>query len=208
MNAIKVLTIVLTVLAVTAVTKNATAQEGSQQDGDAMMGHESQGGAMMGDQSKGGGMMGDQSKGGAMGQGMMGGSMMGHSGMGMMQGMGGTPGHGSMCTAMTSHIEGRLAFLKAEIKITPEQESLWNDYATAVRANAQAMTTRCASMMGQAGAKEASLPDRLDVREQFMAAQLDALRATSKALKPLYAALSDAQKQVADQLIRGMTGMM
>jgi len=198
MNAIKVLTIVLTVLAVTAVTKNATAQEGSQQDG----------GAMMGDQSKGGGMMGDQSKGGAMGQGMMGGSMMGHSGMGMMQGMGGTRGHGSMCTAMTSHIEGRLAFLKAEIKITPEQESLWNDYATAVRANAQAMTTRCASMMGQAGAKEASLPDRLDVREQFMAAQLDALRATSKALKPLYAALSDAQKQVADQLIRGMTGMM
>jgi len=200
MNAIKVLTIVLTVLAVTAVTKNATAQEGSQQDG----------GAMMGDQSKGGGMMGDQSKGGAIGQGMMGGSIMGHSGMGMgmMQGMGGTRGHGSMCAAMTSHIEGRLAFLKAEIKITPEQESLWNDYATAVRANAQAMTTRCASMMGQAGAKEASLPDRLDVREQFMAAQLDALRATSKALKPLYAALSDAQKQVADQLIRGMTGMM
>ena len=61
-------------------------------------------------------------------------------------------------------------------------------------------------MMGQVGAKEASLPDRLDVREQFMAAQLDALRATSKALKPFYAALSDAQKQVADQLIRGITG--
>jgi hypothetical protein len=199
MNAIKVLTIVLTVLAVTAVTKNATAQEGSQPDGGAMMGHDSQGGAMMG---QGGAMMGGQSQGG----GMMGGSMMGHSGMGM--GMGGTRGHGSMCTAMTSHIEGRLAFLKAEIKITPEQESLWNDYATAVRANAQAMTPRCALMMSQAGAKEASLPDRLDVREQFLAAQLDALRATSKALKPLYGALSDAQKQVADQLIRGMTGMM
>lgn len=189
MKAIKVLMIVLTVLAVTAVTKNATAQEGSQPDGGAMMGHDSQGGAMMG-------------QGGTM----MGGSMMGHSGMGM--GMGGTRGHGSMCTAMTSHIEGRLAFLKAEIKITPEQESLWNDYATVVRANAQAMTSRCASMMSQAGAKEASLPDRLDIREQFLAAQLDALRATSKALKPLYGALSDAQKQVSDQLIRGMTGMM
>jgi hypothetical protein len=186
MNAIRVLTIVVTVLAVTAVTKSATAQQGSPQDGGAMMG---QGGAMMNGQSQGGGMMG-------------------HSGMGMMPGMGGTRGHGSMCTAMTSHIEGRLAFLKAEIKITPEQESLWNDYATAVRANAQTMTTRCASMMSQAGAKEASLPDRLDVREQFLSAQLDALRATSKALKPLYAALSDAQKQVADQLIRGMTGMM
>jgi hypothetical protein len=199
MNATKVLTIVLTVLAVTAVTKNATAQEGSQPDGGAMMGHDSQGGAMMG---QGGAMMGGQSQGG----GMMGSSMMGHSGMGM--GMGGARGHGSMCTAMTSHIEGRLAFLKAEIKITPEQESRWNDYAAAVRANAQAMTPRCALMMSQAGAKEASLPDRLDVREQFLAAQIDALRVTSKALKPLYGALSDAQKQVADQLIRGMTGMM
>lgn len=174
MNAIKVLTIVLTVLAVTAVTKNATAQQVNQPDGGAMMGQ--------------------------------GGSMMGRSGMGM--GMGGTRGRGSMCTAMTSHIEGRLAFLKAEIKITPEQELLWNDYAAAVRANAQSMTTRCAAMASQAGAKEASLPDRLDVREQFLSAQLDALRATSKALKPLYGALSDAQKQVADQLIRGMTGMM
>lgn len=194
MNATKVLTVVLAMLAVVAVSESATAQQGSQPDGGSMMGHDSQGG----------GMMGDQSKGGAMGQGMMGGSTMGRSGMGM----GGTRGHGSMCTAMTSHIEGRLAFLKAEIKITPEQESLWNDYATAVRANAQTMTTRCASMTSQAGVKEASLPDRLDVREQFLAAQLDALRATSKALKPLYAALSDAQKQVADQLIRGMTGMM
>ena len=54
MNAIKVLTIVLTVLAVTAVTKNATAQEGSQPDGGAMM-VRSQGGAMMG---QGGAMMG------------------------------------------------------------------------------------------------------------------------------------------------------
>ena len=32
--------------------------------------------------------------------------------------------------------------------------------------------------------------------------------ATSKALKSLYAALSDAQKEIANQLIRSSTGMM
>jgi LTXXQ motif family protein len=194
MNVTKVLTVVLTVLAVAAVTESATAQQGRQPDGGAMMGHQSEGDSMMGQQPQGGSMMG---------QGMSG-SMMGRSGM-MAQG--GMRGDASMCTRMTGHIEGRLAFLKAELKITSEQESLWNDYAAAVRDNAQAMTIRCASMMSDGGKNEANLPDRLDAHEQFMAAQLDALRATSKALKPLYAALSDTQKQVANQLIRPM-GMM
>ena len=56
-----------------------------------------------------------------------------------MQGMGQKQSDASICTVMTSHIEGHLAFLKAEIEITPEQESLWNDYANAVRGNAQAL---------------------------------------------------------------------
>jgi hypothetical protein len=188
MNATKVLTVLFTVLAVAAVTSGAKGQQGSQPDGGSMMGQQSQGGSVMGH-----GMMGQ------------GGSMTGQSGM--MHGMGGARGDASMCARMTGHIEGRLAFLKAELKITSEQESLWNDYAAAVRDNAQAMTTRCASMMSDGRKNEASLPDRLDAHEQFMAAQLDALRATSKALKPLYAALSDTQKQVANQLIRSM-GMM
>jgi hypothetical protein len=41
-----------------------------------------------------------------------------------------------------------------------------------------------------------------------MAARLDGLRATSKVLKSLYGALSDAQKEIANQLIRSSTGMM
>ena len=41
-----------------------------------------------------------------------------------------------------------------------------------------------------------------------MAAQLDALRAMNKALKPLYAALSDDQKKSADQMFWGPMGMV
>ena len=59
-----------------------------------------------------------------------------------------------MCGRMTAHIEGRLAFLKAELNITPEQEALWKDYANAVRDNAKTMSGRCTALMGDSDASE------------------------------------------------------
>ena len=146
--------------------------------------------------------------GGWVHRGMMGpGGMMGLGGMGPGMMDWGQSGQ-AMCIAMASHIDGRLAFIKAELKITPDQESLWNGYAAAARDNANAMLAHCTAMMSQRGSSKLALPDRLDQHEQFMAAQLDALRSMNKALKPLYAALSDNQKQAADQLFWGPMGMM
>ncbi len=140
--------------------------------------------------------------------GMMGNDSMGPGMMGMGPGMMGSGGRQAMCNAMTGHIEGRLAYLKAELKITAAQEALWSAYAATVRDNANAMLSHCNAMMSQRDASTASLPDRLDQHVQLMAAQLDAMRAINKALKPLYAALSDSQKQTADQLFRSPMGMM
>ena len=134
---------------------------------------------------------------GMMGAGNMGPGMMGWSDR-----------RAAMCSAMGSHIEGRLAYLKAELKITDSQETLWTAYAGALRENAQSMSSRCTAMMAQGQSAALSLPDRLDQHEQFMAARLDALRAMNEALKPLYAALSEVQKKAADQLFRGPMGMM
>jgi hypothetical protein len=67
------------------------------------------------------------------------------------------------------------------------------------------MRAHCTTMMSKRGA---NLPDRLEQHEQLMAAQLDAVRAMNKLLKPLYAALSDDQKKTADQLFWGPMGMM
>ena len=139
-----------------------------------------------------GGMMGYRGNNRGMGPWMMG---QGRSGR-------------AMCGAMTGHIEGRLAFIKAELKITDAQEPLWNGYAAAARDSAGTMLARCTAMMGQHGTSSLTLPERLDQHEQFMTAQLDALRALNKTLKPLYAALSDSQKQSADQLFLGPMGMM
>ena len=63
---------------------------------------------------------------GMMGYGFMGPGMMGYGAMGpgMMGGSAET-----MCSAMASHIEGRLGYIKAELKVTDAQEPLWNAYA-------------------------------------------------------------------------------
>ncbi len=143
-----------------------------------------------------------------MGPGMMGPGMMGYGGAGMMgsSGWGQAGWNQAMCGAMAGHIDGRLAYIKTELKITSAQETLWSAYADAARGKANTMLARCTTMMSRRDAKTA-LPDRLDQNEQLMAAQLDAVRATNKALKPLYESFSDSQKQTADQLFWGM-GMM
>jgi len=144
---------------------------------------------------------------GMMGYDGMGPGMMSQGGMG--PGMMGSGGFGpAMCGAMASHVDGRLAYLKAELKITEAQEPLWKAYAAAARDNANGMLARCTTMMNPKGAAGLSLPDRLDLHEQFMAAQLDSLRAMNKALKPLYAALSEDHKKTADQMFWGPMGMM
>lgn len=153
--------------------------------------------------------------GGMMGWGY-GSGMMGGYGPGMMGwgGVGGGPGSWgwggpdqAFCGAMAGHVDGRLGYIKAELKITDAQEALWASYAAAAREAANTMVARCTAMMSRS-TSSLKLPDRLDQNEQLMAAQLEAVRATNKALKPLYAALNDAQKQTADQLFWGHMGMM
>jgi hypothetical protein len=138
--------------------------------------------------------------------GMMGGMpMMGM--MRMMMGQDGMDGMSMMATAMSEHVEGRLAFLKTELKITDAQLPLWNDFSQAVRENAKAMgTTMQGGMMGMN--QSATLPDRLAMREKMMTTHLEALRKLKAAVDPLYAAFTDEQKKAADQLMLSPMGMM
>ena len=80
---------------------------------------------------------------------MQGGAMAGGMPMmGMMRMMMGQDGMGGMAM-MAGHVEGRLAFLKTELKITDAQLSVWNAVADAIRANAKSMTEMMSgAMMG------------------------------------------------------------
>lgn len=139
-------------------------------------------------------MMRDMMSGGMMGPGMM-------SMMAMMASM------GEMMAP--EHIEGRIAFLRTELRITEQQQPLWDAFAEALRANARGMTGMMmdaqGAMMPAQGAAVA-LPQRIEIRERMLGARLEGLRQLGAALQPLYAALDDAQKRTADTLL--MVGPM
>ena len=142
---------------------------------------------------------------GMRGPGMPGGGMAGSGGMPMMAMMMGQDGMGGM-SMMAGHVEGRLAFLKTELKITDAQLPLWNGVADAIRANAKSVSEMSGPMMG--GMHTGTLPEKLAAREKMMTAHLEALRKFKAAVDPLYAALSDEQKKTADELLIGPIGMM
>jgi len=107
---------------------------------------------------------------------------------------------------MAKHIEGRLAFLKTELKITDAQLSLWNAFAQAMRDDASTIQVMPHPMMGMN--KAATLPDKLAARETSLSARLEALRKLKAAADPLYAALTADQKKTADEIMLSPMGMM
>jgi hypothetical protein len=95
-------------------------------------------------------------------------------------------------------IDGRLAWLKAALRLTPEQESLWPALETAIRENA-AERMRLRQERWQAREERrarADLVDRLDRIGSRLEARAAAVKRLSSALKPLYATFSDDQKEV------------
>jgi hypothetical protein len=125
---------------------------------------------------------------------MMSGGMMGQSGMDM-QSMG-----------MTQRVEGRIAFLRAELQITDKQTQVWDAFADALRKNAKGMMDAGMPMMGADA--EPGLANRLDAQERVLSARLDGVKAMKAALVPLYEALDEAQRQSADELLAPHMGMM
>jgi LTXXQ motif family protein len=134
-----------------------------------------------------------------------GGMPMGHEGMGHE----GMMGPGMMMCRMAEHVEGRLAYLKTELKITEAQMPQWNAFADAFRATGQKMAQHCAMAKEHGGAMmSADLPERLNMMEQHMTLHLDSLRAIKAAVQPLYSVLSDEQKKTVNEIMKGPMGMM
>ncbi len=153
------------------------------------------------------GDMGGMSHGG--GGGMMGGmgGMMG--GMGGMSGGSGGGSHGGgmggmmqhMMCGFTEHLEGRLAYLKAELKLTDQQITAWNNFADAWRAAAQKANAKCASTDERPDNAKPAVLQKLDKMENHMVDHLDIVRAQKAAIEPLFTALSDEQKKIASDTL-------
>jgi LTXXQ motif family protein len=119
-------------------------------------------------------------------------------------------GAGSAGMATIDRVEGRIAFLRTELKITEAQMTAWNTFADALRANAKKLGEVRASMMAQpaAGQQQApALAGRLDVQERWLLARLEGTRAIKAAFTPLYGTFSDDQRKAADELLGPHMGM-
>jgi hypothetical protein len=125
--------------------------------------------------------------------------------MGMMHMMG-MMGRGTDGMATVDRIEGRIAFLRAELKITDAQADAWNGFADALRTNARKLAEVRAAKPGD-GQPASSLTARLDQQEQWLSARLDGTRAMKSALAKLNEALSDDQRKTANDLLAPHLGM-
>lgn len=164
-------------------------------------------GTMGRSQSMTGHTMGGQSAtGGTASGGMM--NMMGGRMpmMDMMQSMG-MMRQGGDGMETIDRVEGRIAFLRAELKITDAQAAAWNALADALRTNAKTLGELRSSMMSEQRGSQ-SLTDRLATQEKWLAARLDGTRAMKSALAGLIDTLTDEQKKSVDELLAPHMGMM
>jgi hypothetical protein len=186
--------------AIALASAPALAQQDDQPKQGGMGGMMGPGGGMMG---QGGGMMGQRQGGGMMdedgkpdGCPMMGDMMgSGRHGMGMKHGM----------MHSVPMMEARLAYIKADLEITEAQMPAWDAYADAVRVRHDAMESVHADMMKAKG--NGSAVDRMDAHIKAMETMVDSLKALKPATDALYAALSEEQKEKADQLLGSGCGM-
>lgn len=153
--------------------------------------------------------------------------MMGDPGMGRLMmmdgGMAGCP-MGGMMGSQNDHMDGRIAFLKAELHITSAQEKAWNDYAGVLRSVHDAMKGQMGQMrqgrmmgkgmrggmMGQnaaSGEAPAPAPQMMQMHIEHMQTALDNMKTLQAAMDKLYGALNDDQKKSADELLGMPCGM-
>lgn len=109
------------------------------------------------------------------------------------------------------HIDGQLAYVRAELHITDAQQPQWNAFAEAAR-SAMGKLHQAYVQAVQPGGRPLPAPEQIDRHIALVSAQLDAMRSVEGAAKPLYAVLSDEQKRTADEMtaehLRPMMGMM
>lgn len=106
-------------------------------------------------------------------------------------------------------IEGRLAFLRTELKLTPQQQPLFDKVADEMRASAKSMAEKHEARRQQASADKPTALDRLEQRQALMKEVVAAQERYLAAFRPFYQSLNAEQQKTADELFaKGPGGMM
>ncbi|MBR1324286.1 MULTISPECIES: Spy/CpxP family protein refolding chaperone [Bradyrhizobium] len=119
----------------------------------------------------------------------------------MMRGQMGSSGSSGAMSGpvdVTERIEGRIAFLKAELQISDKQAADWNGVADALRSSRQHLleARKMLAMDDRSGSA-----DRLEHYERHLSERLEAIKSARQAFTRLYASLNESQRQTADTIL-------
>jgi len=105
----------------------------------------------------------------------------------------------------TERVEARLAYIRTALKISDAQQAQWNAYADEIRKMAQQREQRFEARRAEASGQGARRPgnsiERLERAQSLHAEAVTRINQLLAVQKPLYAALSPEQKQVADVVL-------
>src|SRR3984893_8802014 len=96
-------------------------------------------------------------------------------------------------------VEQRIKDLHAALKITPDQDSKWNEVAQDMRENAAAMDKLIAANR-KTPPKNMTAVEDLKMYQKFAQAHVNGLKNLISSFDKLYAGMPDAQKKIADEV--------
>ena len=112
--------------------------------------------------------------------------------------------------AMLDRIDGRLAYMKTELKITDAQTAARDELAKVIHDTAETHNALMREMKKDVRSGdffEIPLPERLTVQQTHMEARLEQIKSVKAAVDKLYALLDDDQKKTADDIVLPSMGM-
>ena len=133
-----------------------------------------------------------------------GGMMGGHPGMGHMMHHRMSMSPQQRCEERLARSAGRIAYTVTKLKLTAEQRPLWDNVNAMLQGAREREQQLCATLQGgaaQGGTTQGgttTMLDRLNRREQFLTAHLQAVQQVKPALEQLYRVLTPEQKAIMD----------
>src|SRR5581483_312973 len=132
-------------------------------------------------------------------------------GWGMMHGMEhGGWGHRGMarmspqqrCEERLARRAGVIAYTVAKLGLNPQQRPLWDKVQSALQAAGDRQRQLCGTLKPHEERENETVLDRMQRKEQFLSAKLDALRQIQPALQQFYEALNPQQQAIINHPFR------
>jgi hypothetical protein len=101
--------------------------------------------------------------------------------------------------APLDHVEGRIAYMRAELAVTDVQAPAWDRFAAALRTSRAHLDEARTALVASNDARTA-MPARLEAYAHHLSMRFDSLRAALDSFKVLYPSLTAAQQVTADEL--------